>query len=78
MPKVFDKMAPYLVPQYDFLQETVYDIINFEEDKEFVIVDIRAGSGIQIEKILTRFPNSKAVYVDSSIPFTDIAKKRLK
>jgi len=77
MPKVFDKMAPFLVPQYDFLQETVYDIINFEREKEFSFIDIGAGSGIQIEKILTRFPNSKAVYIDSSVPFAEIAKKRL-
>lgn len=77
MPEVFDKMAPYLVPQYNFLQDTAYDIINFERDKEFSFIDIGAGSGIQIEKILTKFPNSKAVYVDSSVPFTEIAKKRL-
>lgn len=77
MPKVFDKMAPYLVPQYDFLQNTIYDIINFENNKDFSFVDLGAGSGIQIDKILTKFPKSKAVYVDSSAPFTEVAKKRL-
>lgn len=77
MPKVFDKMAPYLVPQYYFLQSTIYDIINFQNNKVFSFIDLGAGSGIQIEKILSKFPKSKAVYVDSSTPFTEIAKKRL-
>lgn len=77
MPEVYDKMAPYLVPGYDFLQDTVYGIINFESNKAFTFVDLGAGSGIQIEKILTRFPRAKAVYIDSSAPFMEIAKKRL-
>ncbi len=77
MPKVYDKMAPYLVPQYDFLQDAVYGIIDFERSRRFTFVDLGAGSGIQIEKILTRFPNSTGVYVDSSAPFVEIARKRL-
>lgn len=78
MPDVFDKMAPYLVPQYNFLQDSIYEIINYEKDKMFTFIDLGAGSGIQIEKILNRFPNSKAIYIDSSIPFTELAKTRLR
>ncbi len=77
MPNVFDKMAPYMVPQYNFLQDSIYEIIDYEKDKKFTFIDLGAGSGIQIEKILNRFPNSKAIYVDSSIPFTELAKSRL-
>ena len=77
MSEVFDKMAPYLVPHYDFLQNTIYEIIGFESDKSFSFIDLGAGSGILIEKLLIRFPNSRAVYIDSSVPFSEVAKKRL-
>lgn len=77
MPEVFDKVAPYLVPQYAFLQESVFDIVRFGSDKSFSFIDLGAGSGIQIERILKRFPHAKAVYIDSSKPFMELAKKRL-
>lgn len=77
MPEVFDVMAPYCVPCYDFLQESIFDIIDFDTAKSFVFVDLGAGSGIQIEKALLRYPNSRAVYIDSSPPFLQLAEKRL-
>jgi phospholipid N-methyltransferase len=77
MPVVFDKMVPYLVPQYAFLQESVFDIIRFERDKRFCFLDLGGGSGIQIERVLKRFPNADAVYLDSSRPFMELAKRRL-
>ncbi|WP_105614814.1 class I SAM-dependent methyltransferase [Vallitalea okinawensis] len=77
MADTFDKMAPKLVPQYDFLQDELFNIIDYEEDECINVVDLGAGSGILIEKILKRYPNSKCYWVDYSQQFLGVAKKKL-
>lgn len=78
MAEVYDKAAPYMVPAYDFLQTEIFKIIPYEKYDSFDVVDLGGGSGIFLEKVLDRYPNSYAYWVDSSEPFMNIAQERLK
>jgi SAM-dependent methyltransferase len=42
-----------------------------------MLVDLGAGSGRLVERVLVQFPNSRAVLVDQSEPFLAIAERRL-
>jgi tRNA (cmo5U34)-methyltransferase len=73
----YDKMCQMTVPGYDFLQEAVIDILKFENMDNIVLLDLGAGSGILIEKVLKAFPDSVCYYLDFSDEFMSIAKERL-
>lgn len=77
MAEMYDQSAPYLVPNYHFLQDEVFRIIPFDVYDTLRIVDLGAGSGIFIEKFLGRFPNAKAYWIDSSSAFETVARNRL-
>ena len=77
MAETYDEMAQILVPEYDFLQSEALRIVDFETDKTFTAVDLGAGSGILIEKILNHFPGANCIWVDYSDDFLRIAEKRL-
>ena len=77
MAETYDKMARCLIPKYDFLQDETLNLIQFGGIKNPKIIDLGAGSGIFIEKVLTRHPNAKCYYVDFSEDFLKLAKKRL-
>jgi tRNA (cmo5U34)-methyltransferase len=76
MAECYDRMAPHLVPHYDLLQNEVIHLLATPTAPK-LIVDLGAGSGIFLEKILTRFPNSRAVWIDYSPDFLSVAQKRL-
>lgn len=78
MAECYDNMAQILVPKYDFLQNEIFNIIKFPIDKELIAIDLGGGSGIFIEKILTKFPNSKCIWIDFSEGFKEVAQNRLK
>ena len=73
----YDKMCQLMVPGYDFLQNAVIDILKFENMEKIVLLDLGAGSGILIEKVLKEFPDSTCYYLDSSDEFMSVAKERL-
>ncbi|MGB9978766.1 class I SAM-dependent methyltransferase [Methanobacterium sp.] len=73
----YDKMCQIMVPGYNFLQNAVIDILKFENMDEIVLLDLGAGSGILIEKVLKEFPDSTCYYLDSSDEFMSVAKERL-
>jgi len=77
MADAYNKMCQVLVPGYNFLQETLINILKFEDINEIVLLDLGAGSGIFIEKILKEFPDSKCYYLDYSDDFMQVAKERL-
>ncbi|WP_432662839.1 methyltransferase [Wukongibacter baidiensis] len=77
MANTFDKMAQKMVPKYDFLQYELFNIINFSKDEPINVVDLGAGSGILLEKILQQYPHSKCYWVDYSTQFLEVAKNRL-
>ncbi len=78
MAKTYDKVCQKMVPKYDFLQNSVIELIPFSKYDNFLFADLGAGSGIFIEKILKNFPNSKALWIDFSDDFKLIAQNKLK
>ncbi|MBY9007508.1 MAG: class I SAM-dependent methyltransferase [Candidatus Lokiarchaeota archaeon] len=77
MAEVYDKLVEYLVPNYNFLHEELIKLIPFNIFDKINIIDLGAGSGILLEKILTHFPNAKCYWIDYSNDFLDVSKKRL-
>lgn len=77
MAETYDKMARLLIPKYDLLQDETLNIASFEDATDLTIIDLGAGSGIFLEKVLTRYPDAKCYWVDFSDDFLKIAKKRL-
>ncbi len=59
------------------MQETLINTIKFENLQKIKLLDLGAGSGILIEKILKEFPESTCTYLDYSTEFMNIAKNRL-
>jgi tRNA (cmo5U34)-methyltransferase len=77
MAETYDKMAQILVPQYDFLQNEVFNIVGFSKNAPIVVLDLGAGSGIFMEKTLETFPNSVCYWIDYSFDFMKVAQSRL-
>ncbi|MBI4661113.1 MAG: class I SAM-dependent methyltransferase [Verrucomicrobia bacterium] len=73
----YDRMAPRLMPAYDLFQDHVIDLLHEGDCEPDLVVDLGAGSGILLEKILRRSARSRAVWVDSSPDFRNVAEKRL-
>lgn len=76
MADYYDRMADYLVPRYHMLQDEIIALL-LSECKPELVVDLGAGSGILLEKVLEAFPSSRAVWVDSSEDFHRVATERL-
>jgi len=77
MAEVYDAMAPYLVPQYEFMQDEVISISGVDFAEDAFVVDLGAGSGRLLEKIMDRNETARCVWVDSSEDFLQYAAKRL-
>ena len=77
MADTFNQLAQSFVPQYDFLQNEAINILDFDNNDKLTIVDLGAGSGILLEKILKKFTHAKCYYIDYSDDFMKVAKKRL-
>ena len=77
MAEAYDRLAQHLVPQYDFLQNEVLKMLPIEVHQRAVIVDLGAGSGIFLDKILSSHMNVKCYWVDYSDDFLTVARKRL-
>jgi tRNA (cmo5U34)-methyltransferase len=77
MASSYDQMCQLIVPGYVFMQETLIDTIRFHNMGKITLLDLGAGSGILIEKILKEFPDSECIYLDFSKEFMNIAKNRL-
>jgi len=76
MAEAYDKMCQLLVPQYDFFQDEVLKILSFKRDEEFTVIDLGAGSGIFLEKILKRYSHVKCYWIDYSEDFLKVAKRK--
>jgi SAM-dependent methyltransferase len=74
MAELYDRMCALMVPRYDFLQEEVLAAVGEEPT---LVVDLGAGSGIFLEKTLTRFPRARGLWVDYSPDFETVARRRL-
>jgi len=77
MAETYDRMAPYMVPQYDLIQNEVFNIVGFSKEKELIVIDLGAGSGIFLEKVLSYYPNAVCYWIDFSLDFLKVAQVRL-
>ena len=77
MAKAYDVMASKFVPKYKFLQEEIFNIVHFDKNESIRVLDLGAGSGNQVEKILNEYPNSTCYWLDSSPKFKEIAEQKL-
>lgn len=77
MAEQYDRMAPLMVPMYDWMQEEMLRVTGTGAMPEGRIVDLGAGSGIFLEKALASNPCIRGVWVDSSPAFLEVAQRRL-
>jgi ubiquinone/menaquinone biosynthesis C-methylase UbiE len=77
MADVYDKMAPILVPQYHFLQDTIIRFFHLNRLQDLTVVDLGGGSGIFLEKILRQNPRAEGYLIDASEDFLGIAREKL-
>ena len=77
MAQDYDEMAPYLVPQYNFLQSAMLEYLDIQNFPQPVVVDLGAGSGIFLERILLANGMAHGYWVDSSEGFLEIARQKL-
>jgi tRNA (cmo5U34)-methyltransferase len=70
-------MAPILVPHYYMLQDEVFNIGHFQKNSEITVIDLGAGSGIFLEKVLNIYPNAICYWIDYSLDFLNIAREKL-
>jgi SAM-dependent methyltransferase len=66
-----------MVPQYHWLQDHVIELLLSRNPDTQCVVDLGAGSGIFLERILQRRPESRGVWVDFSPDFHAVAAQRL-
>ena len=77
MAEDYDRMAPLLVPMYDWLQQVMLHVLHLEPRDMGCLVDLGAGSGIFLEKALLRHSGLHGVWIDSSTAFMAVAQRRL-
>ena len=77
MAECYDKMVSRLLPRYDWLQNELIDLVFADGAEDKLIVDLGAGSGIFLAKILTRYSSARCCWVDYSDDFLAVAKRRL-
>jgi SAM-dependent methyltransferase len=73
----YDAAAECIHPYYVEIQETILGALARPRDAEFLLVDLGGGSGRLAEKFLASFPRARAVVVDQSQAFLDIAAQRM-
>jgi SAM-dependent methyltransferase len=73
----YDAAAELIHPYYLEIQETILGRIARPRDAELLLVDLGGGSGRLAEKFLARFERARAVVVDQSQAFLDIAARRM-
>lgn len=71
-------MAPFTVPHYEWLQDQAIDTLLHISPHQQLLVDLGGGSGRLTKKYLRQFPDSRAVIVDSSRAFLEVARAYLK
>lgn len=77
MAEAYDRMAPVLVPHYDWLQQEALRIPGLSARSAATVVDLGAGSGQLLEKVLKAYPQATCFWIDYSPDFLAVAEQRL-
>ncbi|MDC7241820.1 MAG: methyltransferase domain-containing protein [Spirochaetales bacterium] len=72
----YDKQRRMLVPCFDDFYGTALDLVPFEEDSKFSVLDLGAGTGLFSDLLLWVFPNAEFTLFDISEDMLAQAKKR--
>ncbi|MBN1400162.1 MAG: class I SAM-dependent methyltransferase [Anaerolineae bacterium] len=75
--EAYDRTCQKLVPHYDLMQEQALRIARLPLDRDLVVIDLGAGSGIFLERVLARHPRAQGYWVDYSEDFLRVARRRL-
>ena len=73
----YDVAAEHIHPYYTEIYEEILKLISFPRQADFLVVDAGGGSGRFIERFLTRFTQARAIIVDQSEAFLNLAPERL-
>ena len=73
----FDAAAPAIHPFYVAVQDEILSLLGAGGREPTCVVDLGGGSGRLLERVLERFPNSRAILVDQSAAFLAVAERRL-
>ena len=73
----FDAAAPAIHPFYVAVQDEILSLLSAGGREPTCVVDLGGGSGRLLERVLERFPSSRAILVDQSAAFLAIAERRL-
>ena len=74
---IYERKQRLLAPRKDEVLDTIVDLVPFDEQHEFCIVDVGAGQGALSERILRRFERAHVVLFDASTEMLAVAEKRL-
>ncbi len=77
MAEDYDQVAPFLVPMYDFIQQEMIRLADLAAMPRPRIVDLGAGGGRFLERVLAVCPQATCYWVDSSESFLAVARRRL-
>ena len=77
MAEDYDEMAPVMVPYYGMMQGLMVDYLEIARAEHPVVVDLGAGGGRFLERVLHCNPTARCYWVDFSRPFQNVAQKRL-
>jgi SAM-dependent methyltransferase len=73
----FDASAEHIHPYYIELQDCVIDLLPFDANAPFLVIDAGGGSGRLVERFLDKFRAAEAIIIDQSAPFLALAERRL-
>ena len=73
----FDAAAHHIHPYYLEMQQHVLELIEPQARQGGMLLDLGGGSGRLAALALERFPKLRAVLLDQSAPFLEIAQQRL-
>ena len=73
----YDVAAEHIHPYYTEIHDEILKRISVPQRTDFLLVDAGGGSGRFVERFLTRFKQARAIIVDQSEAFLNLAKRRL-
>ena len=73
----YDRIQPVKIEMYRFYHELALDLIPFEPEDTFSVVDLGCGTGEFLAMLLKRFTNAEAIGLDISAEMLEVAAKKI-
>jgi len=74
----YDRNRQKVIPCFDDFYKTAVDLIPFDTEDIFTVLDLGAGTGLLTALILNVFPNASSMVLDISEKMLEKAKERFK